>query len=111
MAFTKKESKVTKDVALEEVEDFEATSTEPAEVEVEDLTEAPAVIDLSEVQDITLGSPDFNAETVYEVQKIFTIIVGNGAIQGEVGKKIKLSKADPETIKALIKEGYINIVL
>lgn len=89
----------------EEVEAFEELNEELSTDHTENKAE-----DLTQVTDISLGNQDFNEDTIYEVQKIFTIIVGNGAVEGEVGKKIKLSKADNGVIKALLADGYLKII-
>lgn len=68
------------------------------------------VEDLSDVTDITAGNQTFNEDTVYEVLKTFTIIIGNGAVEGEVGKRIKISKAEEGVIRTLLADGYIKIV-
>ena len=81
----------------------ESEDIEPAETEVDevvDISDDPALFD----------TPDFTEETIYEVLKQFTIIVGNGAVSGEKGQKVKLSKADKDTIAGLLKSGYIKVL-
>lgn len=80
---------------------------------LEDMTEEDTeqeLQDLSKVEDISVGNADFNENTVFLVLKTFTIIIGNGAVEGEVGKKIKISKADDGVIKTLLSKGYIKVV-
>lgn len=79
---------------------------ENAEVESNEVT------DISEnVEDITAVEATITKNTVYKVIRSFTTILGvNGTTGAEAGQKIKLSNLDEELIRALIKQGYIQIV-
>lgn len=106
-------ARVKKTEIQNEIVEQEGVDTPHAELFADVEIAAPEtepVTDLSDVQDITAGNQSFNEETVYEVLKTFTIIIGNGAVEGEVGKRIKISKAEEGVIRTLLADGYVKII-
>lgn len=104
------QSQQVQEPEIDEIETApESEDIEPAETEQVQETEVDEVVDISD-DPALFDTPDFTEETIYEVLKKFTIIVGNGAVSGEKGQKVKLSKADKDTIAGLLKSGYIKVL-
>lgn len=74
---------------------------------------ADEVTDLDDntVTDITFTEAEITKDTVFKVLRSFTANIGeNGTTTAETGQKVKLSRMKESVIRALIAQGYIEIV-